>query len=218
VMKTVNSAAFGMRRPITSISQAVTLLGRSRLESLVVALAVRDQLPKHVGSVFQADRFWLAASRRAAVARGLAELLHPQTRSESFVAGLLQDMAVPLLAAVRADTYGPLLQHWHGDTESRLEELEKTEFGWDHGEVGASMGHHWELPTGLVQSIDGHHAGEGAQPAVHLVSFIRETDEQPGVDELVSVCEGEYNLAADDVTAAVGQAFEDATELAKLFC
>lgn len=221
LLKMVNSAAFGLRRKINSVSHAVTLLGRSRLESIVVGLAVRTNLPRHSGIGFQHDRFWTAAARRAAVARGLAGLLHPQTQSEAFVGGLLQDMALPLLAKVRPKQYAPILEHWHGEADSKLDELERTEFGWDHGEVGASMAHKWELPEVLINSIDVHHDTSdeqqaGVDPAIRLVSCIREMDQSPGVQELVEVCRDDYNLAPDTVVSHVRAAWGEAAELAAL--
>ncbi len=217
VLKLVNSAAFGIRRRIDGVGQAVTLLGRGQVESLVVGVAVKRQLPTKRVAGFVSQRFWLAAFRRAALARALADLLHPQSRSEAFVAGLLQDMAVPLLATVRP-RYGELLGHWHDDSDAVLHEIELAEFGWDHGAIGASLARRWDLPDRLALSIDGHHGGdEGVDAAVHLVSYIRESDAAPGVDQLVEVCRGRFNLAADDVTHAIESAFEEAEEVAKVF-
>ncbi len=216
ILKLVNSAAYGTRRRIDSVGQAVTLLGRARVESIVVAVAVKSRLPGADQPGFSSRSFWRAAFRRASLARNFAKVLHPQTSSEAFVAGLLQDMAVPLLAAARP-SYAPLLQAWHGDAESRLQDLESSEFGWDHGDIGACVAEKWELPQGLTMAISAHHHCDvPVDPAIHLVSYIRETDASPGVDQLVEVCRDQYNLAPDDVTATVAGAFEEAEEVAAL--
>ena len=219
VLRIVNSAAFGLRKRVQSVSQAVTLLGRSQLEPLVVAMAVRDRLPaRPLVSSYRSDRFWMAATRRAALARALASLLHPQTQSEAFVAGLLQDMAVPLLAQVRPRSYGPILSHWHGDAASELDCLERSEFGWDHTAVGASMANRWELPGILISSIGGHHEEDSeAVPSVRLAGFIREMNGDAQLRRLVEVCRGSYALKPDVVVASVKTAFEEAEELAPLF-
>ncbi len=172
VLRTVNSAAFGLRRSIGGVNQAVTLLGRSGLESIVLAAAVKSALP---------------------------------------------DMAVPLLANAKGKAYGPLLEHWHNTGDSCLMQLERGEFGWDHCDIGAAIAERWELPETLAKSIDAHHHPEDAEPAVHLVSYLRESDEHPGVDRLVAVCESEFNLGADEVVSAVECGFEDATEVARTF-
>lgn len=220
LLRLVNSASFGLRRSVSNASHAVSLLGRSRLESLVIAMTVHDQLPAPSAAGFCTRRFWTAAARRASVARGLAELLHPETQSEAFVGGLLQDMAVPMLASVRPAAYGPILTHWHETPGSSLEGLERAELGWDHPGLGACMAAEWALPDPLVSSIGGHHGDEAADdvpPAIRLVGHLRETDEVPGVEPLVEAARSEYGLAPDAVLGRVEQAFEAAGELAALF-
>ena len=45
VLRLVNSAGFGLRQSVEDLSQAVQLIGRSSLESLLISVAVRDTLP-----------------------------------------------------------------------------------------------------------------------------------------------------------------------------
>jgi len=45
VLRTVNSAVYGLRSRIASAERAVVLLGRSELESIVVSVCVADCLP-----------------------------------------------------------------------------------------------------------------------------------------------------------------------------
>ena len=218
VLRTVNSAAYGMTRKIDNVAQAVTLMGRSVLESLVIVMAVRKQLPTSTDDNFHGKRFWIAATRRAAVARSLAGLLHPQTQSEAFVSGLLQDMAVPLLVSVGPSSYAPLYDHWHGDAAAQLEQLERGEYGWCHAVVGSAMAQKWELPVALTKNIDAHHEDDdGADPAVRLAAKIREHSVTPGVEQLVETCRADYGLKPDRVVSSVKSAFTEADDLAKLF-
>ena len=45
ILKTVNSAAFGLARSVDTVGHGLAMMGRGRLESLVLGLAVRDALP-----------------------------------------------------------------------------------------------------------------------------------------------------------------------------
>ncbi len=214
VLRTVNSASFGMRRQIGSAQQAAVLMGRSQLESLVVSIGVKDSLPSVPAQGFEPRRFWFAASRRASIARGIADRLHPQTQAEAFTAGLLQDMAIPLLAAARPKEYCRLLTHWHATPGVELDDLEDAEFGWNHGAVGASMAERWGLPKSLCAGIDGHHIEDGdeAAPAVRLVGPLREVD-GGCVARLVERCQASHSIKADDVIAVVAKAEASAQEL-----
>jgi HD-like signal output (HDOD) protein len=215
VLRTVNSASFGMRRRIGSAQQATVLMGRSDLESLVVGLCVRQNIPAQNAPGYDAPRFWIAASRRASLARGIASHLHPESQAECFTAGLLQDMAVPLLANAQPTRYGPLLTHWHESPQSSLDDLEQAEFGWNHGAIGASMAERWGLPDFLSTGIDNHHLGECdvTPPAIRLVGHVREVNGD-GLDQLIERCRDEYNLAPDRMVEVIEHAEASAQELA----
>jgi len=102
VLKTVNSAAYGLRRSVDSMQHACSLMGRSHLESLVLSLPIREVLPDSPSPGFEAGRFWTTAFRRASLARLLAARFNPSRQAQCFTAGLLLDMAVPLLAQAQA--------------------------------------------------------------------------------------------------------------------
>ncbi|MEM7202388.1 MAG: HDOD domain-containing protein [Planctomycetota bacterium] len=220
ILAAVNTAAYSPRSRVENLAQAVAMLGMATVESLALAIAVGCTLPRPHCQGFEPRRFWLAAARRAAIARTLAKELHPATRSEAFTAALLQDMAVPLLAACRASEYGKVLSSWH-HAEGTLPELEHDALGFDHAMVATWLCEAWQLPTSLSSAIGQHHASPGAAaacpPAVTLVATLRETDEPDGVDDLVALTEQSFGLAADDVIALVRSGFEEAEELAPLF-
>ena len=223
VLKTVNTAAYSMRKKITSLDQAIGLLGLATVESLVLAVAVKDALPSTPAQGFDSTRFWHTAARRAATAKALADRLHPAQAAESFTAALLQDMAVPVLATEQLGRYGPLLEHWH-NSDDDLAVLEHAEFGWNHPEVGTWMCDEWALPEPLACSVGGHHGevSEGTEglvspPAVLLVSHLRESEERTGADRLVEAVNEQFGLGTDEVVELIEDSFDAAEELAALF-
>ncbi len=104
LLRLVNSASYGPATEIRSVSQAVAMAGLGTVESMLMAVGVRVALPNVDVEGLQQRRFWQAAARRGCIARTFADELHPATADQSFTAGLLQDMAVPLLAIAR-ETY-----------------------------------------------------------------------------------------------------------------
>ena len=187
----------------------------------MLAIAVKGALPKQSAPGFEAERYWQAAFFRAGLARVLAERLHPSEQARSFTGGLLQDMAIPLLAHARPDDYGRVLEEWHGTPNSKLFELEKSALGWTHDEVGGHLGVEWELPDSLTTVIQGHHddsrADSDLPPALRLVSLHRETECEHGIDAVVDVAGSMYGLDSDWTKAAVESSREQALELAKAF-
>jgi HD-like signal output (HDOD) protein len=211
LLKTVNSAAFGLRRPCSSIGHAASLLGRTQLEGLVLAVAVKSTSPKRVPGVDR-TRFWKTAARRAAIARAIATAISPRMASEAFTAGLLQDLAVPLIAQ-RKKGYSEVLDAWHGG-EGELDDLERERFGWDHAEVGGLLAQKWTFPVGLFQAISGHHSAEADAPS-GIVGLLHETAND--LDQLIERANARYGIPHDNVVLAIATGDAEAAELHALW-
>ena len=218
VFRTVNSAAFGLRQPVDSIEHAVTLLGRSHLEQLVISIAVKDSLPKPTTPAFDSDRFWRTAFFRASLARSISQRLNPSQQAISFTAGLLQDMAVPLLAHSRPD-YGRVLQEWHASPSTSLHEVEREALGWSHCQAGGLLAIEWELPESVAQAIHLHHDDHAADdqilPALRLVSLHRETETEHGIEALIETARSRYGLEPDWMQRSVEECEVLAAELSR---
>jgi HD-like signal output (HDOD) protein len=219
VLRVANSAAYSPARKIENLTQAAALIGLSELQSLVLSFGVRNNMPSEPVQGYDCARFWRAAARRGFVARGLSTLLCPARESESFTAGLLQDMAVPFLAHQRTKEYGPVLSRWHSG-DSSLYELEQAEFGWDHAEVATWICDEWNLPENIEAAIGSHHGVKDdvydCPPSVALAAYIRETPDSPGTDRVIEVAETRYNIPGEKVRQIIDAAFEQANDFSRL--
>lgn len=211
LLKTVNSAAFGLRRPCSSIGHAASLLGRSQLEGLVLAVAVKSTSPRRVTGIKRA-RFWKTAARRASIARAIAQTVSPRLASEAFTAGLLQDLAVPLIAQ-RKEGYVEVLEAWHGK-EGDLDDLERQRFGWDHAEIGGLLAEKWSFPAGLHDAISGHHSSEADAPS-GIVGMLHESAND--LDRLIETANQRYGIPHDQVVSAIASGDAEAAELHALW-
>lgn len=215
VLKTVNSAAFGLRRPATDVGHAINLLGRGGVEGIVLGVAVSNALPMGGTDGFDPKSFWGAAARRAATAKALADALDPKSRMVSFTAGLLQDMAIPLLAHNKPG-YGRVLSAWHGG-EVELDEAERSEFGWDHAEVAGWLAMDWQFPVVLSESIVGHHGLSDAPLPVQLVGMMHE-DPRFGMDRVMELARARCGAQAEErVANALKIGAENGAAMAHLF-
>lgn len=156
VLRMANSAAFGLRKPVESIHRAVVLLGRRRLEALVIGLGVARAVPRHRVGPLDRVAFWAAATRRAAIARRLSQEVLPAQTAMLFTAALISDVAVPLLAGIRPRIYADLFRATQKDNIP-LEVVERETFGWTHADVAGWLTTEWALPSTLVQLVATHH-------------------------------------------------------------
>ena len=98
VMRTVNSTAYAPRTPIKSLDHAVTMLGKSELERIVMMLGAKMAVPDNVPNYLDMTAFWRRAGRRAVIARELADITAPPLAGLCFSAGFLEDFSVPAAA------------------------------------------------------------------------------------------------------------------------
>jgi hypothetical protein len=64
-------------------------------------------------------------------------------------------MAIPLLAKEQPAKYLKLLEA-RKEGETRLSDLERSEFGWTHAEAAGFMARQWSLPEEFAQLIEAH--------------------------------------------------------------
>ncbi|NDY43091.1 HDOD domain-containing protein [Dissulfurirhabdus thermomarina] len=219
VLRTVNSAAFGLTKEVSNLSHAVSLLGRGRLESLLLPLAVREALPAFQSRVLTADRFWFAAALRGEIARGLARLAQPAAQEEAYTAAFLQDLGIPALIRAKGAAYDEVLGEWlAGGGEADLAELEARRFQVDHATVGALMAEAWDLPGYLVANLQHHHGGEagGADPAVRLAAVVRYRGPEAEREPFLAAAEA-AGLPPATIEEIYDQAAGKAAEMARLF-
>jgi HD-like signal output (HDOD) protein len=220
VLRTVNSAAFSPIKKIENLTQAISLMGMSSLESLVLSMGVSKTLLNEAVGGFNPKLFWQGSARRAYIAKALSQHLHPQKNMESFTAGLLQDMALPFLVKRKTEAYDKILKSWDNG-ERKLHEMEKETFGWDHAEVATLMCWEWKLPESLASAIGGHNQpeenGEHKRPAaVFLVSLIRNSKDNPGTEQLTEAAQEKYGMEPEMVKTLIEESFEQAEELVNI--
>lgn len=213
ILRTVNSAAFGLRQKATNLGYAVSLLGRSRVEALVLSAAVGESLPAQCD--IDLDGFWSTAARRACLARQVAASTDPSQQMEAFTAGLLQDMAVPVLAAAHPKTYPTLYQRSEEDAGTSLFQMEQDALGYDHAQVGAMMAEAWALPESLITAIADHHLpGERAPSSVEAVAYIRHADPPDALDRFKQHCHSALGMAEAGVERMIEAAGTESSSLA----
>ncbi len=218
ILRTVNSAAFGLSSKVANVQHAVTMMGRSRLESIILSHVVKDSLPDATIEPFDVKQFWLTAAHRASLARLLASQLHPSMAVESFTAGLLQDMAVPVLIKVKQDQYSPIYNNWHEVDHSGLHLIERENLPYDHMIIGSLMAEQWNLPAQLVTAISKHHEVEedGIAPAIRLVSYLKDGQTEAAIAGLKKECAEKYNLSTEKVDELLEQSAAAAKEFSDM--
>lgn len=212
VLRTVNSAAFGLTSSIDHIGHAVSLLGRARLESVVLSIAVNKSFSGMKWEGFDYKQYWFTAAKRACLSSQIALTLHPTTEMECFTEGLLLDMGVLLLFMQKKKEYVDIYAKWQTEPVS-LSELEYEVFGYDHAEVGASVARTWNLPGSLISALENHHNPETAEqlkPATRLVSLMKDHAVDDGTDLILDAAVNQYHMEEEKLDPMIELAYNQA--------
>lgn len=155
VLRTVNSAFFGLDRKIGSASQAVAVLGNRALRNIALCFAVRDATRAEAMKGFDIVEFWEEALRRGVVARSLAARLGLDTE-EAFTLGLLQEFGTLAMLHVMPDRLAawPLVRT---ALPAQRIAIERENFGTTHTHVGWMLARNWGLPEEIGLAIANHH-------------------------------------------------------------
>ena len=77
VLKTVNSSFYGLRKPCSSINQAIVMLGLSAVKTLALGFSLVSSLAKDKAAGFDYDAYW----RRALTTGVAAKIIAGSARS-----------------------------------------------------------------------------------------------------------------------------------------
>ena len=156
VLRTVNSAMFGLSRRVTSLKQALTLLGLESVRAIVLSFSlVKLQGPK-TRREFDFRRYWKQFLTNAVSARELCVKHQLGMPEEAFVAGLLQDIGILALVQAVPDRYEHVLVRIEESDVHRIV-AEREVLDTDHMEVGSWLADRWGLPLCLCTPIAYHH-------------------------------------------------------------
>lgn len=155
VLRFVNSSYFGFSREISSVEQAISLVGIRPIKNFALWSAVFSIIPNPKIGGFDLKSLWMDSLRRAVFAKAIGRALRLSNAEELFSAALLQDMAIPVLLEALPDVYAKLVTRREVE-KVRLSTLEREVLGWDHAEAAASLCRTWHLPNDFAKLIERH--------------------------------------------------------------
>ena len=149
IMKLVNSAFFGSRRPIVSAERAVAYLGMDTIGALVLGHSVFKGGAATGVAGFDLEKLWQHSLQTGSAARAIAfaENLSTSEADEAFLAGVLHDVG-KIVFATRAAAVSNVPAA--GDDVIAKMEVH-------HPEVGAYLLGLWGFPNSIVEAVAFHH-------------------------------------------------------------
>lgn len=155
-----NSASYGLAAPVSSIEQAVLLLGHVEIHKLVMSVGFSGALsPAMPGYAMQDGELWRHSLLTAYTAVAVTALARRSMVDPAiaYTAGLIHDIGkIVITHALNAEAQTALRQLTEFGSKSLLE-AEQEIVGCNHAEVGACLLKQWGLPEVLIESVANHH-------------------------------------------------------------
>jgi putative nucleotidyltransferase with HDIG domain len=160
LLRVCNSSALALAEPVSSVDQAVLLLGYNQVLSYVLSLAFGGTMTHALpGYDIAANGLWrhaliTATAAEIAVERGLG---NGTEAAVAFTAGLLHDIGKLVMAeALTGEARSAIRMHMSAEGLGSVA-AEREVLGTDHAEVGSCLLHVWRLPDWIVEAVANHH-------------------------------------------------------------
>jgi putative nucleotidyltransferase with HDIG domain len=169
LLRLANSAYFAAGREITTVRDAIVLLGMVEIRRLVLTTALMGQYTTDSGTLNVAA-FWGHALAVGMVAEVMARNTKLAVPEEAFTAGILHDIGKLVMAQYLKDHFDAAATF--ATTKGiPLHRSEAEVFGFDHALLGKRLAEAWRLPPGLVTAIAHHHASPGQEDGLSYIVY-----------------------------------------------
>lgn len=164
-LRYANSAYYSTMIKVTTIQQAISLLGLSTVRQIIMAAALTGCFPENNCRGFNHKDFWRHSNAVAIIANILAK--HLKFNADvAFTAGLLHDIGTLVLVTSHAAHFEQALSYKQEHQCTQFE-AERKVLGLDHALVGETLAAHWNFSDMMIKAIGGHH-----QPEVPGLGFL----------------------------------------------
>ena len=160
LLRACNSPYFGFSEPVSSVDQAVLVLGHQQILHIVLTLAFGSTMAVPLpGYASQSTELWqhsLTTAMAAEVVANSGLNINVET-SVAFTAGLLHDIGKLVMGQVIDAPAFAKIQDRIRETGVSRSQAEREVMGSDHAEVGAWLLKTWNLPQEVVEAVANHH-------------------------------------------------------------
>lgn len=157
-LRLANSSFYGMARQISSVDQAITVLGFRTVRSIATTAALVRQGAAMAAPHQDLKPLWRHATACALVARELAAggAISPDI---AYTTGLLHDIG-RLVLWTQFPAEQNAVTDYRNTHDCHWAQAEQMVLGFNHCQVGQRLCTHWQLPGPICEAVAMHHGTE----------------------------------------------------------
>lgn len=213
MLKTANSPFFALRSKVSSVQQAVSVLGLKNMIQIVRGSALQNALG---GGAVHMERFWDRSNFTAVVASHISTHVEGVSREEAYTYGLFHDCGIPILMAKFPD-YKETLAASNRSAELTIV-IEDQHYSTNHAIVGNMLARNWCLPDYIGQAILAHHdhsifSRGGISPLVGALVAIQLIAEHIVAAFLHKPDDAEWHVSGQEALDYLGLSEDDMSDI-----
>ena len=153
VLKISNSALYGLRQEVTSLQQAIMILGFKTIRSLVLSISTKS-LYKKFGITEQ--MMWDHSIGAAIAAKLISADLGRELGDIAFTGGLMHDLGKVIMNNETPEAFTEVMMNMYNEGIDSIT-AEEDVYGYNHSEIGSTVISRWGLSGVLVEILGKHH-------------------------------------------------------------
>ncbi|WP_019676122.1 HDOD domain-containing protein [Arsukibacterium perlucidum] len=148
VLRLANSARYGRQRKVGSVKDALVVLGRDALRTLVLSIGLVSSFK--APATFDLNAFWRRSFMLANRAKWLAKL-NKADPEVAYTCGLLHGIGEYLIHIIEPELAKTIDEQVEGGAARRKTQLEL--FGFDYTMAGSELAKYWKFPDDIADAI-----------------------------------------------------------------
>ena len=169
VLKLANSSYYGFAGKISSVHQAVVLLGLTTLKNALLSTSVLD-IYRNRAVLIDIEGLWLHSVATATAAKLIAKRVHYRNAEKAYTVGLLHDIGKIVVARYHPASLSAvsgMVRKEHCsvyDAEERI-------LGASHAAIGGALMERWNMPQAITEAVTHHHHPTRSEGSFHIAAI-----------------------------------------------
>lgn len=201
VLKLVNSSYYGFPKQISTINQAIVVLGYTTIKGVILSASIFKMFDQKGSQSFDYKNFWKHSLLVATGARLLAQKCNIYIDEDIFSAAFLHDIGKIIFAQYDWQNYSKIYNLKDLNEKEYLQKEEK-ECGLNHCEIANMIAYSWNLPEIFCDIITYHHNPLQSQ------NYKQECTVVYLVNKIVTSILSNENLSFDKISLDLLEKFE----------
>lgn len=156
VLKLVNSAYYGFPKQISTIQQAISILGFTTIKGVILSASIFKMFSDKNNQMFNYKDFWKHSLLVATGTRKLSKYLENNLKDDIFAAAFLHDIGKVIFAQYDRQNYSQVCK-FENLTDKEYMKKEEEICGLNHCEIANIVAYSWNLPEIFCDIITYHH-------------------------------------------------------------